>query len=284
LKRFLRLSRPTEQKLHATEGIEQAPMPRVVVTTSWDDDDRCGLKVGELLSSHSLRATFYVPTGKLGNDASLSAGDIRNLSTAGFEIGGHTVSHAILTDIGREQLVKEVNECKSELQQILSAEVAMFCYPKGRFNSEVMSAVKRAGYRGARTTQMLAYSGTFSPFAIPVTVQAYPHQRTNYLRSMLRNGAVGPMLKSIPDLVSFQNWISLAQHMFDRVLRNGGVWHLYGHPWEIERLNLWNDLKEIFQYVSQKPGVLYLTNGELVQLLTTNGNGGYATAAEISGD
>ena len=43
-------------------------MPRVFVTTSWDDEDRSGLKVAQLLSRNRLPGTFYVPTGRLGHD------------------------------------------------------------------------------------------------------------------------------------------------------------------------------------------------------------------------
>ena len=246
--------------------------PHAIVTTSWDDDARSGLKIAELLSAYRLPGTFYVPTGKLGGDSLLSADDLRNLSAAGFEIGGHTVSHAILTEVGQSELLREVSECKKTLEQILSREVTMFCYPKGRFNSAVMQAVQNAGYHGARTTQMLSHSSDVIPFAIPVTVQAYPHNRGNYIRSLLRTRAVGSLLKGTPELLNFQSWLQLGKHFFDRVLRDGGIWHLYGHPWEIERLDLWGQVRELFDYVGRRSDVEYLTNGDFVNF-TQRGSG-----------
>src|SRR4029077_6794150 len=173
-------------------------MLRVFVTTSWDDDDRSGLKVAELLSRHRVRGTFYVPTGKLGSDSRFAAEDLRALSAAGFEIGAHTVSHAILTSLGSQDLTREIRDCKRLLEQILGTEVSMFCYPKGRFNAEVVEAVRLAGYRGARGTQMLASNDSFHPFSIPTTVQAYPHRRSNYVRNLVRLGATRALLESIP--------------------------------------------------------------------------------------
>ena len=242
-------------------------MPRVFVTTSWDDEDRSGLKVAQLLSRNRLPGTFYVPTGRLGHDLFFAADDLRTLSTAGFEIGAHTVSHAILTGLGPEELTREIGECKIVLQQILGAEITMFCYPKGRFNAEVVSAVRRAGYRGARSTQMLTSSSAFDRFAMPTTLQAYPHGRSNYVRNLARLGAVRVLLQSIPDLVRFQDWLELGKAKFDRVLRKGGVWHLYGHPWEIEKLGLWAQLKEMLEYVSNRGGVQYVTNGRLLDVV-----------------
>jgi peptidoglycan/xylan/chitin deacetylase (PgdA/CDA1 family) len=242
-------------------------MPRVFVTTSWDDEDRSGLKVAEVLSRYGLRGTFYVPTGRLGSDPFFTAADLRALSAAGFEIGAHTVSHPILTELGLEKLEREVGECKTALQQMVGIDVTMFCYPKGRYNSEVVSALRGAGYWGARGTQMLASTLDFDRFAMPTTVQAYPHRRSNYIRNLIRLGAVGALLSAVPDLLSFHDWLQLGKARFDRVLREGGVWHLYGHPWEIEKLGLWNQLGEMLQYVSHRTGVEYVTNGQLLSLV-----------------
>jgi peptidoglycan-N-acetylglucosamine deacetylase len=257
-------------------------MPQVFVTTSWDDDDRSGLKLAELLSVHRLPGTFYVPTGRLGRDSLFTAGDLRTLSSAGFEIGGHTVTHAILTELSPGQQAREIGACKSALQQILGREVTMFCYPKGRFNAQVISEVRRSGYRGARATQMLCCGGKFHPFAMPFTMQAYPHNRSNYLRNLLRLGAVGPLLKSSLDLIQFTDWLTLGKKLFDRVRRQGGVWHLSGHPWELEKLQLWPQVREMLEYVSNQGGVQYLTNGQLVDSL--HGQTPAGSGKPIAGD
>jgi peptidoglycan-N-acetylglucosamine deacetylase len=255
-------------------------MTRVFVTTSWDDDDRSGLKVAELLSRHGLRGTFYVPSGKLGSDSRFAAEDLRALAAAGFEIGAHTVTHAILTGLGPHELTREVSECKRVLQQIVGTEITMFCYPKGRFNVEVVDAVRLAGYRGARGTQMLASNNAFHRFAIPTTVQAYPHHRSNYVRNLVRLRAVRALIESIPDLVRFQNWLQLGKARFDRVLRDGGVWHLYGHPWEIQKLGLWAQLEEMLEYAGNRSGVLYVTNGQLLDFVKRDAAAGSEKEAD----
>jgi peptidoglycan/xylan/chitin deacetylase (PgdA/CDA1 family) len=242
--------------------------PRVLVTTSWDDDAVSGLRVAELLAARGLRGTFYTPTARLGQQAMFSSGDLRRLAAEEFEIGAHTVSHAILTRVSRQEVSREVGECKQTLQQILGREVTMFCYPKGRCNAEVEQAVKQAGYQGARGTRMLSTSADFLPFAVPTTVQAYPHTRANYVRNLVRAGALPALAKAAPDLIRFESWLQMGKMLFDRVLRDGGVWHLYGHPWEIEKLNLWSQLAEMLDYVGQRESVTYCTNGQLLKPVT----------------
>ena len=237
----------------------------VVVTTSWDDGDRWNLKLAELLASRRLPGTFYVPTGGLGNPSTLSAADLRELAGAGFEIGAHTVSHPILSDLHGAALTREVVECKQVLEDILGREVPSFAYPKGRGNSEVATQLRQTGYRSARGLRMLSLSCNFPPFEMPVTIQAYPHSWTGYAKNLIRRGAIVTLSKSLPQIGRARNWVELGKALFDRALREGGAWHLLGHSWETEKIGGWSELEEMLDYVSGQDGVRYLTNGQLAQ-------------------
>ena len=59
---------------------------------------------------------------------------------------------------------------------------------------------------------------------------------------------------------------------FDRFLEDGGIWHLWGHSWEIDQLGLWDELAEMLDYVHGREDVLYLNNGDVLQYLATNSN------------
>ena len=52
--------------------------------------------------------------------------------------------------------------------------------------------------------------------------------------------------------------------MFDRVMVRGGVFHLWGHSWEIENHKDWQRLEAVLKYISRRPGVVYATNQELL--------------------
>jgi peptidoglycan/xylan/chitin deacetylase (PgdA/CDA1 family) len=237
----------------------------VVVTTSWDDGDRFDLKLAELLASRGLRGTFYVPSGNMGTASVLAPSRWRELADAGFEVGAHTVTHPILTDIASDSLVREIAECKQVLEQMLGREVPSFAYPKGRTNSAIAMRLKRAGYRSARGLRMLSLSLEFPPFDMPVTVQAYPHRWMGYARNLLRRGAVATLAKSSIQIGRSKNWVQLGKTLFDRALRDGGAWHLVGHSWETEKIGGWDDLAEMLDYVAGREGIRYLTNGQLAQ-------------------
>ncbi len=238
--------------------------PRVV-TTSWDDGDPRDLRIAELLRSRDLPGTFYVPIVGCRGSKILAAADLRTLSSAGFEIGAHSVSHKSLPRLSPTELHHEVRTCKQMLEQTLGRGVLMFCYPNGRYNDEVIRQVKDAGYQGARTTRMLWLRTTeFLPFEMPTTVQAYPHPRSAYLRNLGRARNIPGLLRYVTELSRFRSWVELGKRLFDQAREYGGIWHLYGHSWQIDELGIWDDLHEMLDYVSHHSDVTYLTNSQLL--------------------
>ena len=235
-----------------------------VVTTSWDDGDRRDLRVAELLRSRNLSGTFYVPIAPYRGRPALSHAELRSLSSNGLEIGAHGFSHKLLWRLPAQELAREVNPCKSALEDIIGTRVRMFCYPRGRYDSNVIQAVKKAGYCGARTVRLLATRSDFSPFEIPTTVQVFPHTKFSYIKNIIRTRKIESLQVCLTNRRWLGNWIQLGQRLFDSVLQNGGIWHLWGHSWEIDELGLWEELGELLDYVCNRRGVTYLSNGELL--------------------
>ncbi len=113
---------------------------------------------------------------------------------------------------------------------------------------------------------MLARELTFDPFRMPTSVQAFAHSKVDYLKNLATAGDFRRTWGYLrPPPARARNWVKLAMLLFDAVLNHGGVWHLYGHSWEIDDFNLWADLRVVLDYVSNRPGVLYLANGAVVK-------------------
>jgi peptidoglycan/xylan/chitin deacetylase (PgdA/CDA1 family) len=241
--------------------------PPTIVTTSWDDGDPLDLTVADLLRERHLAGTFYFPFMGYEGRRTVEPGQLRSLASEGFEVGGHGMSHRVLTPLRSEEVGREVGVCKNRLEDILGEPVRMFCYPKGRLNANVKLQVKRAGYAGARTTRMLSQRLDFDPFRMPTSLLAYPCSRKMYVNSLLRGMSIRGLLDRVTDLIWPGNWVSMAKVLFDQVLGRGGVWHLYGHSWQIEQMGLWDDLKEILDYVAGRKGVVYATNAQVLSFL-----------------
>jgi peptidoglycan/xylan/chitin deacetylase (PgdA/CDA1 family) len=239
--------------------------PITIVTTSWDDGHPCDLRLAEALAKSGLPATFYVPLfGECGKPV-LESAALRSFLNQGFEIGAHTVTHQTLPELDDEGLTSEVCGSKQLMQDQLGEEVRMFCYPRGRYDSRVIGSVQRSGFLGARTTGMLSQSLSFGRFEMPTSLQAFPHPPQNYLKNLVKRGNLPGLARYFSKYARCKNWVDMGKTMFDEALQDGGIWHLYGHSWELEELGLWDQLQELFSYVADRPGVVYATNSKALE-------------------
>jgi peptidoglycan/xylan/chitin deacetylase (PgdA/CDA1 family) len=81
--------------------------------------------------------------------------DARALAAAGIELGGHTVSHEILSRLDRASAEREVSGSRAALERALAVESASFAYPFGRrwdYNRDAKEVVRAAGFASAATT------------------------------------------------------------------------------------------------------------------------------------
>jgi peptidoglycan/xylan/chitin deacetylase (PgdA/CDA1 family) len=221
-----------------------------IVTTSWDDGNRCDLKLKKLLDKYQLKGTFYpAPSSK----QFLSNEELRLIDNH-HEIGAHTLNHPVLPEIPPQVAWDEIRESKFYLEDLLGHPVSMFCYPYGKYNTEIKDLVKKAGFVAARTTLPGIIDRESDPFEWPVTLHA-------------SNGSPRVTFNLWKDnrlpLKALADWEIRAKLLFDKVLREGGIFHLWGHSWELEQNNEWEKLDRVLQYLAHRKDVLYITNGRI---------------------
>lgn len=84
----------------------------------------------------------------------LSWDQVKEMAEAGIEFGSHTVSHPILTRLDDFALEKEVVDSRQIIASMIGRPVEVIAYPEGgreAFDSRVISAVKKSGYKLALT-------------------------------------------------------------------------------------------------------------------------------------
>jgi len=83
----------------------------------------------------------------------LSPRRVRALVAAGWELASHTLTHPDLTTLSPDALRREVAGSRERLRRQFGTPVNFFCYPAGRYDERVVTAVRRAGYHGATTVR-----------------------------------------------------------------------------------------------------------------------------------
>jgi hypothetical protein len=129
---------------------------------------------------------------------------------------------------------------------------------------------------------MLSTGLDFDPFEMPTSVQVFPHGRSSYVRNTARSRKLECLQTLLVHSARLGNWLELGKKLFDSVLQKGGIWHLYGHSWELSKLGLWRELEELLDYVSGHQDVIYVPNCELLTFLATQPRKGSLHAGSAS--
>jgi peptidoglycan/xylan/chitin deacetylase (PgdA/CDA1 family) len=87
----------------------------------------------------------------IAQSSDLPDADVKKMLDAGWELGSHTITHPDLTTLDPAELEREVAGSRQILKRRFGVPVDSFCYPSGRYDDTVISAVHRAGYVGAQT-------------------------------------------------------------------------------------------------------------------------------------
>ncbi|HEY4198832.1 MAG TPA: polysaccharide deacetylase family protein [Mucilaginibacter sp.] len=233
-----------------------------IITTSWDDGHPLDFRIAALLEKYHLKGTFYIPRCGTGH-AIMSEAEIAVLGRD-FEIGGHTLHHVNLRREDHNKQREEIEGCYQWLGDLTGRSPRSFCPPFGAINQLAKSIVSKAGFQTIRTTELL--STRIHPDCQSTTLQLYPHSALTYAKHLL-------IRRRFPEL---QFWLATGQLTdilaltdlyLDVVERKGGCFHLWGHSWEIEKLNLWGRLESVIQHLSQRSGYQYLENGEMAPIV-----------------
>ncbi len=196
--------------------------PRLNFTSSWDDGDALDAKLAQLLHKHSLPATFYLTSHCAMYER---IGDLLDL---GFEVGGHTMTHPMdMKLLDNDALEWEIGSNK-KLLELQGAKVTKFCYPRGRFDDRVIEVLKKHKLKEARTTKVLIVDKPTDPYRTDTTIHVYP--RAEY-------GGI--------------DWMIAAQRLAKEASDRNGIFHIWGHSHEIEKLKEWDKLEKFFIWLNE---------------------------------
>jgi peptidoglycan/xylan/chitin deacetylase (PgdA/CDA1 family) len=96
---------------------------------------------------------------------------IRDLVRNNIQIGGHTVTHPILSRLDDEAAFREIADNKRSLERLTGQPIRLFAYPNGKqgidFDERHVAMVRAAGYDAAFTTAPGAATRHHHPFKFP---------------------------------------------------------------------------------------------------------------------
>ena len=236
-----------------------------LLTTSWDDGHPLDMRLAAMLEKHRLTGTFYIPRD--ASTGTMSASHVRELSQK-FEIGSHTLDHTFLDTVNDPVARLQIIDSKKWVEDVTGKPCTVFCPPGGKYADRDIDIIRAAGYRAMRSVELMSVDPPRDLggglMLLPTTIHAFPQPPQAYVRNALKRRNPSNLWRYIVHGHAL-DWTRLAEAMLHLVATQGGVFHLWGHSWELETTAQWKRLDEVFQLMSiGARATKCVTNGELV--------------------
>jgi peptidoglycan/xylan/chitin deacetylase (PgdA/CDA1 family)/glycosyltransferase involved in cell wall biosynthesis len=139
----------------ALKGDKTLSKKNIILTfdDGYEDNYTCAFP---LLKKYDSTAVIFLVTGQDSNtwdsgknepDAKLLSDEhIKKMHEYGLEFGAHTLNHTNLTEVSKNQLLKEIYNSKIYICKELQIPVISFAYPYGECNKMAKEAVKALGF------------------------------------------------------------------------------------------------------------------------------------------
>lgn len=232
----------------------------MIITTSWDDGHPLDNKLVELLEKYGIKGTFYIPLANAENKV-MERSQIKEISNY-HEIGGHTVNHRYLDGLSYEEAKYEITQCKIQLEEITGQPITSFCFPGGKYSERDIELVQQAGFLFGRTTDYFNIKADTKYSLMHTSVQAYNHSALTLSKHCIKRANCISLFQQhffIPINHSFQK---LSLNLLKKAVEENGIFHLWGHSWEIDKFCLWDELEETFNILKNETDALFLNNTE----------------------
>jgi peptidoglycan/xylan/chitin deacetylase (PgdA/CDA1 family) len=114
---------------------------------------------------------------------------VADLAARGFDVGGHTLTHPILSKLPPARAREEIRGCAAWLQQVTGKAPRTFAYPNGRpgtdFDSSHAAMVAEAGFTAAVSTTWSAARAGTDPYNVP-RVGAWWRNQSSLAKGLLK--------------------------------------------------------------------------------------------------
>ena len=138
-----------------------------VAAVTFDDGIGTALENGlPILEELGAPGTMFVRLDAFAWEDWIKPEDLPRLVERGWEIGSHTSTHPVLTDVDDVTLRDELVGSREELERLTGKPCTAVAYPTGRVDARVMAAAVAAGYTAGAALEG-AIDGKLGPLAWP---------------------------------------------------------------------------------------------------------------------
>ena len=220
------------------------------VTFSYDDGITQDIRLIELLNRYGLKCTFNLNSGLLGKPGILwreeqhishykiHPSDVKSVYE-GHEVAVHTLTHPCLPDKDEEFIIRQVEDDRIALSELVGYEVVGMAYPCGPNDDRCASIIRE--HTGVKYARTVTDTDSFAP-------QTYLHR-------------FNPNAYHL----NFDRLDALADRFLSEESDEPQIFYVWGHAYEMDyRPDYWVRLEDFFRRIAGHEDIFYGTNAEIL--------------------
>lgn len=222
------------------------------VTFSYDDGVTQDIRLVELLNKYGLKCTFNLNSERLGGPGFLGWENRRishykvhpehvKVLYEGHEVAVHTLTHPNLTQQTDEEVIRQVEQDRLNLSELVGYEVVGMAYPCGGVNNDDRVAEIIKNHTGVKYSRTITCTGNFD-------------LQDNLYR-------FNPSVYHL----NFGEMMELGRKFVELKTDKPQIFYIWGHSYEMDfNSDNWNKLEEFFKLISKKDDIFYGTNKDVL--------------------
>lgn len=132
--------------------VARAPDPKAILLT-FDDGNASDHDIAmPAMLDRGLTGSFFPIADRLDRVGSLGTAQVRALAAAGMTVGSHGIHHLDWRKLDDRTLEAELAGSKELLERCIGQPVMTASLPFGRYDTRVLSALRKAGYQRVYST------------------------------------------------------------------------------------------------------------------------------------
>lgn len=220
------------------------------ITFSFDDAVLQDVRMVELMNKYNLKGTFNLNSELLGCGGFLTingqrvahyklrAEDVKDVY-AGHEVAVHTLTHPDLRNLSEEEIIREIEEDRKNLEALVGYEIRGMAYPYGAVGDRETEII--------RDNTKILYSRT--------TKDTDSFDRQENLLELMPN----------VHFSNFERMYRLACTFIEMKPDIPQIFYIWGHSYETDiDSTYWTKLEDFFRFISNRDDIFYGTNSEVL--------------------
>lgn len=219
------------------------------ITFSFDDGVTQDRRLVALFNKYNLKCTFNLNSLSLGKKGEVKwqewkakhdkveIEEVKSLY-ANHEVAIHTSHHPDLTNLSKKEIIKEVEDDRKFLENLVGYKIIGMAYPFGTVNELVIQTIKE-------NTPVLYSRNIWATYSFDIQTELLDFRPTVHC-------------------LDFDHLFALAEEFLNYNGNEDKIFYIWGHAYEFDFEDTWDKFESFLKLISNKKDVFYGTNKEVL--------------------